>query len=265
MFYSQSASVPISMKKVELRVDLYQHGESLPTLEVAIPVSCSNADELQDLCVSQQLKLVSPPEQVHAMLFSVARAIKAAGDEDDAQLEKWRDLLRSVPMKFKFMGKEALYWASLNFREAMDTSAVAVRRTLLQRIFEIVAFQEDRQISGAHAVAEQYAQNMRYGPRSEQVTKGFVDSAITIEDRMLSIPECRKILCEADDLDDSVFNQITKLQMVVSRARTPEMISWCVRHLWDMQQNNQFRAGFPSLRHMVGQAAGLFFRTVKII
>ena len=89
------------------------------------------------------------------------------------------------------------------------------------------------------------------------MTKGFVDSAITIEDRLLSISECRRILCAADELDDSVFNHITKLQHIVSRCRTPEMISWVVRHLWDMQTNQQFKSGgYPSLRHLLGQNSG---------
>ena len=128
-FFSLSPSVPISKKKVDMLVDLYQHAEGTPPIiDIALPATAHNSGDVDTIRGANQFKTITPAEQCHAMVIAAWRASKAEDDKDSTVLQKWRALLQSTPMRFRVMDPQTLYWASLNHREAIDTTAVAVRR-----------------------------------------------------------------------------------------------------------------------------------------
>eukprot|EP00972_Heterocapsa_arctica_P114739 16444051-Heterocapsa_arctica.AAC.1 len=81
--------------------------------------------------------MLSPPEPAHAVIFQVFADI-TAGMADD-ELRVWRSLFLSVNMVYhKIDNMEVRYQTSLNLRESMSSMGDAVKRTALERGFEIM-------------------------------------------------------------------------------------------------------------------------------
>ena len=67
---------------------------------------------------------------------------------------------------------------------------------------------------------------------SEQISKSWVDCAVTIWDRALSFPSIQEVvLAEEAFKQDSLFNGTQKLQSIISKAHTHENIEWSFQML----------------------------------
>ena len=99
--------------------------------------------------------------------------------------------------------------------------------------------------------------NLKLADSSEKMTAGWVDMACTFANRMWNIPKVQKLLCEADDLPPNTnpLEGTSKLQQIVSKARTPERITMFVESLLDLR-----KAGFitdtPKLSMYQGSQPG---------
>ena len=60
------------------------------------------------------------------------------------------------------------------------------------------------------------------------MTDSFVDTALTLSRRVLSNGDLLELLLKADEADgaDNPFNHYTKLQLMVSKARSDKNIHW---------------------------------------
>lgn len=74
-----------------------------------------------------------------------------------------------------------------------------------------------------------------------QVTDAFVDSAITMSRRVLNNQRLLDLLLKADESPSDVnpFNHWSKLQLLVSRGRTPRNIDW-VFHAMSLESKTSF-------------------------
>ena len=193
-----------------------------------------------DVCdLKGALSRLSPPEPAIAFLYSVRDAIQ--NNADNATLLKWRTLALTATAQFEVvLPGEALYWRSQNIRqefiETGDVSQLSVR----QWIYDVVGFKESKEKDmqkklSSLAVARMYDEKMRYAKSSERVKDAFVDSAMTVHKRMLSIPAANDVLQWAEEnmMETNPFKSIYALQAIIDRAQTPERISWAVRGLLD--------------------------------
>jgi hypothetical protein len=110
------------------------------------------------------------------------------------------------------------------------------------------------------AVAEAYRENIKFAETSEKVSDAFVDSAITIVDQRSpssSIPKCKDTImqCEAKFNTRTPFDSIYKLQAIVSKAKAPELIGWCILYIADTWELNP-ESEPVSLRFLLGTSAG---------
>lgn len=82
--------------------------------------------------------------------------------------------------------------------------------------------------SGVAAFCEAYSASFKAANEEEKVTDAFVDTAITMGRRVFSNNNLLQLLLTADEenTEDNPFNNWTKLQMIVNKARTSNNLLW---------------------------------------
>eukprot|EP00959_Pyramimonas_sp_CCMP1952_P370616 7762241-Pyramimonas_sp.AAC.1 len=84
----------------------------------------------------------APPEGVRAFLHAVARDINSfesgEGDVAEQTLEDWKARMRTASLRFEHTTNEAdIWWRARALRGAVQEDCTSMRRSALQRIFEI--------------------------------------------------------------------------------------------------------------------------------
>ena len=196
------------------------------------------------------LQRLSPPEPTFAVIMSIKEAIDKKAD--DQVLMSWRKLCLTAPFRFEMLVKgEARYWRSQNIRQEViemgQTAALSVR----QWVYDVVGFKLSKEAEtnttlGALQVAKFYDQHMQYAGGTEHVSKSFVDSAITVHNRVLTQQVACKWLewCEENLFVDNPWGKsVYTLQALVDRAQTASRISWAVWGLTDLYRSELITMG----------------------
>ncbi|CAK0851057.1 unnamed protein product, partial [Prorocentrum cordatum] len=194
------------------------------------------------------LSRISPCEYVLAAIDRCSMAIDA--EADDATILSWKASFRSCHFIFKArdclaqagMGQgwpwrwfgsapklidiENIRFESMNLREKAIGDAATVTWTALQKVQIVMNEAARMQHPSAKKVAAQFEKRVNFAPSSEKFAEGFVDAAMTINNRMLSIPACRVLLTKLDnDMGtNGPLNSVYKLQAIVSKGRTSAAI-----------------------------------------
>ena len=88
----------------------------------------SNRGEWRGLC---------PEELTHGMIFAVAGAVRSEAGNTDL-LDAWKRCLLSAPVAFvELATANQRTWCALQLRELLSTEYFAVRRSCVQRCFEV--------------------------------------------------------------------------------------------------------------------------------
>lgn len=181
-------------------------------------------------------KRVSPDEVAHALVLAVARDIERS--EDTEVLQKWRWVFLTHSIEFhRADTHQERYFMSLQMREDILALEKACARTVLQRVFEVAKFNEwvskTHGEIGAAALADLYEKNIRMASNSEtRVTKGFVDSALTVHKRLLSSQIARDVMLKLDNLPNNPLESISKLQAIVSKGSTQVNVDRIMVGIW---------------------------------
>lgn len=145
---------------------------------------------------------ISPEEVRHAMMAAIARDIANCVEPD--VLEEWRRLALSCTATFQLHNTEAeRLQVTMQLRENIANDHEAMSRTQLQRIYEIIFFRDTfartrgRDHATAANIAAEYAK-VRMAKGREPISKSFVDTALTIHARLLSIPAAEQMLLDMD-------------------------------------------------------------------
>ena len=141
---------------------------------------------------------------------------------------------------------EARFWRAQNLREEMVERGVTVKLSIIQRVYDVAGFKANKEASlettlSPGQVAAAYEKHLKAARGSEPIKESFVDTAISVHQRILSIPECRLLLEElgAQFLTGNPLKSIYSLQGLLDRAGTARNISFALRGLID-----GFRKGF---------------------
>ena len=112
------------------------------------------------------------------------------------QLKSWLEWSYDVQFKFvEATGRNSIFFAHCQERENIDIDALAMRTTTLMRIMQIQSFNAMQPVAlAAAALHHEYKTHLRLSPGSEEVSKGFIDSANTIAARMLTLPGVQALL-----------------------------------------------------------------------
>ena len=97
----------------------------------------------------------------------------------------------------------------------------------------------------AAAVATDYRNNLRMSKSSEEVSDSFVDNALTLNKRALTIPAVREAVDKLQDLlgTGSPWNQVSKMIKVVQKGKIPLNIEWTFVSITDLFLTNNLGPG----------------------
>ena len=243
--------VPIMANAIQkLREHHFGQPAVLP-LDIVVGVESSDAANkaLQD----RALKQVSAPELVFAYIEAVALDLKK-GDEE--LMAKWRQTMLCCPCLFrKVESKDEMHQLSIQFREDLAQAYSSMRYTAVQNMFDIKSVMARKMAStggvSAQKLAEYYTSSIRFADNSEKITAEFVDCALTVLRRLMSIPACAKMVMELEELGASnPMDSIYKLHKVVTRAGSPERIEWAFELMLDLWKSGALKSDQLSIRHL---------------
>ena len=210
-----------------------------PRLDFPGTITVAVRSDENPLASFGSLMLISPPEICHAFLLSVAEHVTLNVADDDLMV--WRTCMLTVSFKFlQIDGNDARYWRPLQVREDAGLFGDAVKRTAVQRgydVMEVKAMLETARAHqlGADACVSAWKANVELAPNSELVKVSFMDACFAVWNRLMSDPTCSALVLSAELLQPSPFDSIYKLEAIVKKARTESCIlfflrGWACRH-----------------------------------
>ena len=241
MLWLANHRVPINMAQIETiqKFQLVPH-KPPPTMPFITTVALDGAD-MKVLQHKGALARLSPPEPQHALVLTLEYAINVAKVPDDV-LMAWRKVLLTATFHFEVVQPgDDRFWRSQNLRQEAIEHGEVVKLSVRQWIYDVVGFKADKEVEmgkalGSGRVAQFYEEHMKYATGTEKVSTAFVDSAMTIDKRILSLPAAREALewCDMNFMDKkNPFYSIYVLQAVVDRAQTAKQIAWSMQGLVD--------------------------------
>lgn len=99
---------------------------------------------------------------------------------------------------------------------------------------------------GSKKLAGLYTQHLKLASNQEKISESFIDSALTIHRRLLSLPKCQEVLewCDQNWLSSNAWKSVYALQALIDRAGTPELIAWSLEGMVDGVRMSFIDAGF---------------------
>ena len=208
------------------------------------------------------LARVSPEENDHVIIFQLAEAIK--GGVSDDILRRWLNMLLSVPMSFCVVEPgNARYYKAQNLRESLVDIGDCAKRSVRQRIIDIAGFKRDLEKATNHMMSSSkfaalWIKKVKMARSSEAVTDSFIDVAVTLDRRLMSIDECTEVLTWCDEHlmgppgsnTANPFTSVYMLQAVVDRGSTPHRIAFAMQGLLDAYRMNIINIGEFSVKKL---------------
>ncbi len=142
---------------------------------------------------------ISPSEPSIAFVFSVRDAIRNGAGEEVLMKRSKLALTATAQFEVALPGGEDQYWRSQNVRQERIEIGDVAQLSVRQWIYDVIGFRESKERElekklAASAVAKMCDEHVRYARSSERITDAFVDSALTIHKRLLSIPAATELL-----------------------------------------------------------------------
>lgn len=217
---------PITKTAIKIMRERLFHEGPTP-LEIQCGLLAEDVDRVDDIVKNGELILLSPEEVVMAFF----EEFKNKKNNDG-----WDSAARTTQMTIHLLDSESDFWRKAsNAREKIADDHDALSKTALGRIYEIIFFKAQwekthNMKATPKALAKAYTETIQVAGSAEKVTESVCDMAITIHSRALSVSGVKEVLKDQDEFGQhSVFNSINKMQLVIEKARTPELITWAFR------------------------------------
>ena len=181
------------------------------------------------------------------------------GDDDDADVDDGQ-----LPPRFSFVDDDdELHWKAVNQRENISHDFASMRRTSLQRLYEVIMFKSKHETNTGVALTNEtlsdlYKEKVKMAESSESVSTAFIIQALRVHKSVLSQPELRKFLLECDDRDGvkNPFDSIAKIDAVNQKVKGANDMKWVFNSLYD-----SWKCGYLgdsiSERALQGKAPGM--------
>jgi len=218
-------------------LELYNSGEPF-YYEDVITAAVFDPNIKVDSAMGKLLEL-SPEEIRHAAVFACAECIKAGASEDD--IKKWRQYFLTVTLRIRLVEKGLLWFHAQKARSAITGKNDLVQRSGFQLVCEICIYKDrlQKERGGNELtpamIAAEYAKSAMQAESEEQVSETMVDMAVTVWKRAFSLDAVLEVVRDGEEKWGlkSVFAQISKMQVIVQKARTPEKIAWSFCAIYD--------------------------------
>ena len=260
--FNLQAGIPTSASSIDLlREQFFQSPPTVFPEKVTVGL-------LTTECPSKsfgKLVRISPEEIVYAFLLAAEKDIKEHTGDDERALKR-RACALATPIEFVVCSNiDDRFWRSVDLRETIGAVFASMYRSAVQRISELVGWkaqqEEKTNVSmGAAAVAEAWAANVRVSSMGEKITVGFVDSALTVWDRLLADPVCRQLIMQTEDHwgKRTPWDSVYKLEAVIKKRGRPGEVAlgnlrWSLSAVTDTILNETSVPQFFTVRMLQGK------------
>ncbi|CAK0830711.1 unnamed protein product [Prorocentrum cordatum] len=241
--------VPVNMGMVRDMQRMHLCPSSPPSklpLTTVIAVDNATADIMEN---KGGMARISNPEPVFATILSLESAIR--NKESDEVLMAWRKTLLSAPFSFEVVSPgEDRYWRAQNIRQQIIQTGFIAQLSVRQWIYDVVGLKlamekEMAKEIGSEKLHKLYTDKITFAGNQKPLSASFVDSAVTVYKRVLSLSQARRHLewAEENMLDNYPFKTIGSLQALVDRGQTASRISWAIWGMTDLYRMESINIG----------------------
>lgn len=143
--------------------------------------------------------------------------------------------------------------------QAIATDFRTMGRTAYQRLFEVEMFRQKKEAqlgakTSAGTLAKMYSDNVKFCPGSDPLSAAFIDEALTVFSRALSISTVRDAVAWCDEAfsHSSPFNSVYKMSAIIKRAGTPDKIEWVFLGIVDLVRRGSLAKEDITFRALTG-------------
>ncbi|CAK0797157.1 unnamed protein product [Prorocentrum cordatum] len=254
--YSATPGIPIRKKAVSSLTEHYYDQPAFFMGSVTIGVA-KDSDDVPSLMASHSLKPPSPEEKRFAFVEAIARDIRAG--KDDFVLKRQCALSVSA-CSVDLSTDDALHWQAVQEREDFGTDFEAMRRSAVQRLYEIVNYKKRKEDLSKNTLTtlqlqEEY-KKVKLGSYSEVISDTFIEMALKVHKTCFGIQSISKLLlmCGSEYGSRNPFDYLTKLDKISRRAKGDEL-SWVFHALHDAWKYGFMTDSGLSLRSIEGKGA----------
>lgn len=153
---------------------------------------------------------------------------------------------------------DALHWQAVQEREDFGTDFEAMRRSAVQRLYEIVNYKKRKEDLTKNTLTTQQLQEeykkVKLGTNSEEVSDTFIEMALKVHRTCFSVPSIMKLLlmCDSEYGSQNPFDYLTKLDKISRRAKGDEL-AWVFHALHDAWKYGFMTDSGLSLRSIEGK------------
>jgi len=224
-FASPTPGVPLSARSLK-EVTAQYFARPVDRFPGTVRVAVVNTTEW-DPTKRGWMLTISPEEKMHALLLRIYEDIQ---NQDMAVMEVWkRCLLSAVFEFFPVKNSNQIWLKAANNREKLGHEFSAKYRTGPQRAFELAAFKAKReqalkQSLSVTAVFKEYDNEVDFSDMAfrpgEKFTHTFVDTALTVYNRILSDKASRDLilLAEGEFGQHSPYNSLYRLELFAKKV-----------------------------------------------
>lgn len=251
-----TAGVQINMDSIDQMISQSMPASGPPDrlmqpLVVVVPHTKYNPEEHLGA-----MKLASPLEFVLAALKACARDVEKGLDDTGAR--KWKTVFQTVQMDFVLITEAVVPMYAFHLREQYLQAGESVGWSMLQRVQMIIREKHTLEVRAggkkcsAARLSAVFTNSVRMAASSEKMSPGFIDIALTIEARVLSIEACKHMLEEMDQRWGlrGPFDSVYKLQTLINKAKTPAAIQWVMASLLDSLRMGYLEVGDFSVKKL---------------
>ena len=265
-FLSLVPGIPINRKSIQkLQNSVFKSPQQ--AAESRRPLHVGILDGEHVLSMKGKLRLLSPDEELYAFIFELDNVL--ALEPDESTLEQWLALARTWTIKVELLPSlQDMYWTCINLREEVGTSYDVFYRSCIQRAYEVIQFKIEyerrnpKETLSAAAVYQKWVANVKFSTLAtgeKAFSKGFVDSCMTVYNRLLCIDELQTVLLagESKNGKDNVWQSIYQLEEVCKKCGqgpgSKEKLLWCISGIQDQIDNGMLQTTSCSTRNLKGQ------------
>ncbi|CAK0827204.1 unnamed protein product, partial [Prorocentrum cordatum] len=234
--FSATPGIPLKPAAID---HLVQHYFSQPDfVPVIVQIAIPKGADPAALGKSGQLKSFTPEEMRMAIYLAIKRDIDNKDDDE-------------------------LHWRAVNQRENIAHDFASMRRSSLQRLYEVIMFKGKHEANAGatltvEKMAELYKEKVKMAESSESVSTTFITQAIRVHKSVLAHPDLRKFLLECDDRDGAKnpFDSVAKIEAINQKIKGVSDMKWVFHSLYDSWKCG-YLGGSISERALKGQSPGM--------
>ena len=250
LLFTATPSVPYRQNGIrELKKHHFGKGPAPFPMDLECAIGAGK-DPLKDNC---DVKRISPEEIEFAFVDAIHDDVEKNNEEN---IKLWRYYLTTVSYHYKQIDvDEDIAWAANQFRQDLAQEYASLHHTVYQKMMAIIYFIKKREKTHGKMTTPQVLKLYREkltSAAADQLSDGFIDTAVTFYERVTSIPSLADLFRIADDKPNTPFDGWTKIQTIIGKGGSADGICWLFFGIWDMHERGEIPDGI-SLRAMQGK------------